>query len=76
MDLIRHIDQQPAKQAIVRHLVRLCEEMRIEVIAEGIETLAERDFLRHAGVELMQGYLFARPAFKALAPINAAALIK
>lgn len=76
MDLIRHIDQQPAKQAIVRHLVRLCEEMRIEVIAEGIETLAERDFLRHAGVELMQGYLFARPAFKALAPINPTALLQ
>lgn len=73
MDLIRHIDQQPAKQAIVRHLVRLCEEMRIDVIAEGIETPAERDFLRDAGIHLMQGYLFAKPAFKAVAPVQAAA---
>lgn len=69
MDLIRHIDQQPAKQAIVRHLVRLCEEMRIDVIAEGIETPAERDFLRDAGIHLMQGYLFAKPAFMAVAPL-------
>lgn len=73
MDIIRGVDTNRARQAIVRNLVRLCEEMAIEVIAEGIETPAERDFLRDAGIRLMQGYLFARPAFRALAQVDAAA---
>lgn len=74
MDLIRGIDTHRARQAIVRSLVRLCEEMRIEVVAEGIETTAERDFLWDTGVHLMQGYLFARPAFRAIAEVQRSAL--
>lgn len=74
MDLIRNVDRHPAKQSIVRHLVGLCAEMNIVVIAEGIETHAERDFLFDAGVRLMQGYLIARPALKAIAPVSAQAL--
>ena len=73
MDLIRNVDANRARQAIVRSLVRLCEEMGIEVIAEGIETRGERDFLMDAGIHLMQGYLFARPAFQAAAALDAAA---
>ena len=69
MDLIRHVDRKRARQAIVRSLVDLCREMSIEVVAEGVETPEERDFLRDAGVDLMQGYLFAKPAFMSVAPI-------
>lgn len=70
MDLIRSVDTNRARQAIVRGLVRLCEDMEIQVIAEGIETPAERDFLSDSGIWLMQGYLFAKPAFKAVAALN------
>jgi EAL domain-containing protein (putative c-di-GMP-specific phosphodiesterase class I) len=73
MDLIRGVDTNAARQSIVRGLVRLCEDMGIQVIAEGIETLGERDFLRDAGIYLMQGYLFAKPGFKSAAPINESA---
>jgi EAL domain-containing protein (putative c-di-GMP-specific phosphodiesterase class I) len=73
MDLVRGIDTLRPRQAIVRALMQLCRELGIEVIAEGIETPAERDFLADVGVRLMQGYLFARPTFQALAPVNAAA---
>lgn len=73
MDLIRNVDTNLARQAIVRNLVRLCDEMKIQVIAEGIETLAERDFLYEAGIHLMQGYLFAKPAFQALATVDSSA---
>lgn len=69
MDLIRGIDTHRARQAIVRSLVRLCEELRIQVVAEGIETMAERDCLWDIGIHLMQGYLFARPAFRATARV-------
>ncbi len=73
MDLIRGVDSNKPRQAIVRSLVRLCEEMQITVVAEGIETAGERDFLRDAGIRLMQGYLIAKPAFRAMAPISPAA---
>lgn len=76
MDLVRHIDTSRPRQAIVRSLVRLCEEMSIQVIAEGIETAAERDFLHDTGIHLMQGYLFAKPAFQALAAVDARAFPK
>ena len=73
MDLVRQVDRSRPRQAIVRGLVRLCEELGIQLIAEGIETTAERDFLADEGVRMMQGYLFARPAFQALATVDAAA---
>ena len=73
MDLIRNIDTHRPRQAIVRSLVRMCEELGIEVIAEGIETTGERDFLWDTGIHLMQGYLFAKPAFRAVAQVPPAA---
>ena len=54
----------------MRNLARLCEEMGITVIAEGIETPAERDFVADCGIRLMQGYLFAKPALRAMAPLR------
>jgi EAL domain-containing protein (putative c-di-GMP-specific phosphodiesterase class I) len=42
------------------------------VLAEGIETVAERDCLRGAGIDLMQGYLFCRPALRAVGVIDPA----
>ena len=69
MDLVRGIDTNPAKQAIVDGIVAICKRLGIRVLAEGIETAAERDCLRAAGISLMQGYLFCRPAFKALGTI-------
>ncbi|WP_157062331.1 EAL domain-containing protein, partial [Pseudomonas tremae] len=56
-------------QAIVRGVVTMCSDLGIKLIAEGIEQVEERDFLADCGIFLMQGYLFAKPAFKALAQI-------
>ncbi len=61
MSLIRGIDAQPRKQTIVRSMVRLCEELDILVVAEGVEKPEERDTLAALGCDLLQGYLFARP---------------
>ncbi|MBX9818864.1 MAG: EAL domain-containing protein, partial [Burkholderiaceae bacterium] len=73
MDLVRNVDTNRARQAIVRSLVSLCQDMNIQVVAEGIETAGERDFLFDAGIHLMQGYLFAKPAFRAIAEVSPAA---
>lgn len=70
IDLIRNIDLDRRRQAIVRHLVRLCAETQIDVVAEGVETAAERDCLCDMGIHLMQGFLFARPVFRGVAAID------
>ena len=70
MDLVRDIDRIDAKQAIVEGVVQICKKLGIDVLAEGIETKAERDFLKSVGIDLMQGYLFFKPAFKALGKID------
>jgi EAL domain-containing protein (putative c-di-GMP-specific phosphodiesterase class I) len=61
MSLIRGIDRSPMKQKLLRSIVTLCRELRIEIIAEGVETVTERDALVDIGGDLCQGYLFARP---------------
>jgi EAL domain-containing protein (putative c-di-GMP-specific phosphodiesterase class I)/ActR/RegA family two-component response regulator len=60
--LIRHIDTDARLQSIVRSMKTLCDELKILVISEGVETTAERDMLVHLGCDLFQGCLFARPA--------------
>lgn len=60
MDLTRDLDTDPKRQAIVRHAARLCEELGITVIAEGIETVGELSAVRDAGIPLVQGYLFSQ----------------
>jgi len=61
MSLVRGIDASAVKQKLVRSIIALCTELGIHLIAEGIETPAERDMLVHLGGDLCQGYLFARP---------------
>jgi EAL domain-containing protein (putative c-di-GMP-specific phosphodiesterase class I) len=73
MDLVRDIDTSKPKQAIVNGIVGICAALNVRVLAEGIETKAERDFLRNAGIELMQGYLFCKPAFRAIGVIEPSA---
>jgi EAL domain-containing protein (putative c-di-GMP-specific phosphodiesterase class I) len=69
MSLIRGIDQSPMKQKLLGSIVGLCRDLGIEIIAEGVETPAERDALVRVGGDLCQGYLFARPE-KPWASIN------
>ncbi len=73
MELVRNIDRSKSRQAIVRGMVRICKDLGVQVIAEGIETSGERDFLSDAGIHLMQGYLFSRPVFQGVGQIDATA---
>ncbi len=61
MSLVRGIDTNPVKRAIVDKLTALAHELHILVVAEGIETTGERDALAAIGCDLLQGYLFAKP---------------
>lgn len=68
MALLRGIEQPSVKDKLLRALVALCRDLEIPLIAEGVETEAERDAFAAAGGDLMQGFLFARPEFPIPAP--------
>ena len=51
----------PEPAAIVEAIIKLGHAMGLQVTAEGIETAGQRDFVIAAGVDEMQGYLFAPP---------------
>jgi EAL domain-containing protein (putative c-di-GMP-specific phosphodiesterase class I) len=70
MALVRGIEGHRPRQAIVAGIISICRMLHITVIAEGIETPAELRTLQELGVFLMQGYLFAKPAFEALPAID------
>ncbi|PCD00771.1 EAL domain-containing protein [Halopseudomonas pelagia] len=70
MALVRDIDTNPVRQAIVQGIMGVCKALNIEVIAEGIESLAELRLLQKLGVHLFQGYLFAKPAFEQLPEVS------
>jgi len=73
MALVRNVDKSKARQAIARGILRMCGELDITVLAEGVETPGERDFYLAEGVALMQGFLFSRPAFQARGEVDPAA---
>lgn len=64
--LVRGIQRLGPTQAIARAVLQICRDLGIELIAEGIESEAEFQWLRDQGVELFQGYLFAHPGFESL----------
>ena len=51
-------------------MVGLCRGLGIEVGAECVETVDEYTVLRRCDIQLMQGYLFARPAVEALPAVT------
>ena len=73
IDLVRGIDRDAPRQAIVRGIMSICNALGVTVLAEGIETADERDYLRSVGVTLMQGYLFCKPSFESIGAIPDAA---
>jgi diguanylate cyclase (GGDEF)-like protein len=60
-----NINDQPATQRLVKTIIEMGHGLGLHVIAEGIETEAERDTMRTLGCDAMQGYLASRPLFGA-----------
>ena len=58
---VRNIGTKATDAMIVQTIIGMANNLGIEVIAEGVETHAQRDFLWDAGCKLYQGYLFGRP---------------
>lgn len=66
MTLVRDVHQNAVKQKIVGSMARLCKDMGIAVVAEGIEMPEERDSIVELGCDLLQGNLLARPRRRTL----------
>ncbi|MEG2118457.1 MAG: EAL domain-containing protein [Clostridia bacterium] len=49
------------RNSILYHVVNMARSLGLDVIAEGVETKAQADFLLSIGCEAMQGYYFAKP---------------
>jgi diguanylate cyclase (GGDEF)-like protein len=58
---VRGAAQTEQDAVILESIIRMAQGLGLDVMAEGVETLAEMDSLRDRGCSLMQGYLFSRP---------------
>ncbi len=62
MSLTRSVDREPARRALASALAYFAAETNSKIVAEGVETEAERAALQGLGISIGQGYLFGRPA--------------
>lgn len=51
----------PEDSSMIAAIIMLAQSLNLQMIAEGVETEAQRDWLAKAGVGIAQGFLFARP---------------
>jgi diguanylate cyclase (GGDEF)-like protein/PAS domain S-box-containing protein len=58
---VRNIGIKDSDDIIVQTIIVMAESLAIKVIAEGVETEAQRSFLEQLGCPLFQGYLFSKP---------------
>ncbi|MBI5107287.1 MAG: bacteriohemerythrin [Rhodocyclales bacterium] len=71
---VRDILSHPSDAAIAKTIVALAQSLGLSVIAEGVETEGQREFLREHGCVTCQGFLFSRPVpieqFETFARLN------
>ncbi len=58
---IRNLTTNPSNAAIITSVITLGHGLNLKVIAEGVETLEQLEFLRSAKCDFIQGYLFSQP---------------
>jgi diguanylate cyclase (GGDEF)-like protein len=57
----QNIDQSPRTSAIIKGIAQTTRDLRIELVAEGVETEAQLERMRNFGINAIQGYLFSKP---------------
>lgn len=66
---VRDLPDSKEAADIARAIMALAASLGLAVTAEGVETVGQREFLRQAGCETWQGYLFSRPVDADLIPL-------
>jgi len=62
MSLVRGVENDPVRRKLVHSITRASHDLGILVVAEGIESEAERDALASLEVDVLQGFLLGRPS--------------
>ncbi|MCK9373304.1 MAG: EAL domain-containing protein [Sulfuricurvum sp.] len=62
ISFVRNITREPKNQTIVKTIIALSKGLEMEVLAEGVESVEEMEFLRDHGIDFIQGYYFYKPA--------------
>ncbi|NOY13654.1 MAG: EAL domain-containing protein [Deltaproteobacteria bacterium] len=58
---IRDLESDPDDAAIIEAIIAMAKSLRLQVVAEGVETEMQLEFLRHRGAHQYQGFLFSKP---------------
>jgi diguanylate cyclase (GGDEF)-like protein len=58
---IKDLPSDPEDIALSKTIISLCENLNLDVIAEGVETVQQKEFLLDNGCNLIQGYYYSRP---------------
>jgi diguanylate cyclase (GGDEF)-like protein/PAS domain S-box-containing protein len=58
---VQDIPRDPDDSAITAAIIVMAQSLKLEVVAEGVESATQRDFLHARGCHVMQGFLFSRP---------------
>jgi EAL domain-containing protein (putative c-di-GMP-specific phosphodiesterase class I) len=66
--MIARLDHDARSRVIVRGIIRLCRQLQMTVVAEGVETIMQMAMLRRAGCPVIQGFGLARPMPPAALP--------
>ena len=61
MGFVRNCEHSREKSIILRAVVKLAKELKLSVIAEGIETKEQLKYLHSLGCDYGQGFFFSRP---------------
>ena len=61
MVFVRHLDDGQLNRLLIPEIAKVAHKLGLKVLAEGVETEEQRDFLRDAGCDLLQGFLFSKP---------------
>lgn len=59
--LMESIVGDPTKQTVLKHIIGMCDDLHVKVIAEGVETPDQERVLSELGCRYGQGYLYGRP---------------
>ncbi len=58
---VSNLGVDPEAEAVIRAIVKLSKALNLNIVAEGVETRAQKNILRSTGCNIIQGYIFSRP---------------
>ena len=58
---VSNLGVDPESEAVIRAIVKLSKALNLAIVAEGVETRAQKTILRQTGCTIIQGFLFSRP---------------